>query len=305
MKRVLTAVVLIPVVLLIVLRAPLWLFALAIAAIVLLTLHEYLSILKGYGIDPIQKLTYIVALLLIAVLFVAYEPRLWLRFPVVTPWIRFLPILICLPIIFGIPLAFRRDMHMAFPAAACSAFGVMYIALSLAMLVPLRHFPATKFLIIFTLFSVWGGDTAAYYVGRSIGRHKLAPVVSPKKTWEGAIASVLASVGIAALVFRYWTLLNGLFIQEPAGYMPLSGMSEDLPWSNVIIVGIVTNVAAQFGDLFESALKRGANIKDSGSLLPGHGGMLDRIDALLFAVPVVWYYASLSGLLQQATFYHP
>lgn len=299
MKRVLTAVVLVPLVLLVVFKAPLWLFALVVAGIFVLALHEYLEIIKGYGIEPIVLLTYTAGLLMVTALLVNNEPQLILRFPILSWWLRSFPILPLLPLIFGIPLVFRRNMHMVFPAAGSSAFAVIYLALPLGLLIPLRHSPQSKFLVIFALLSVWGGDSAAYYVGRSIGRYKLAPVVSPKKTWEGAIASIIASAVIAVAVFHFRTSLNALFVSEPAPYLSLSlGSAEGIPWLSVIIVGVVTNVAAQFGDLFESVLKRGANIKDSGSLLPGHGGVLDRIDALLFAIPVVWYYAKLTGFLQ-------
>lgn len=302
MKRVLTAVVLIPVVLLLVFRAPLWLFALAVAGIVLLALHEYLNLLKGYGIEPIQRLTYIVSFCLILGMLYLGTEFVYMGFPwrwgiLLSPAAVFV-----LPVIFGIPVIFRKEMRMALPAAGSSAFGVLYICLSIAFLIPLRHSAGNEYLIPFVLFSVWTGDIAAYYVGRSIGRHKLAPIVSPNKSWEGAIASVIASVGVAALVFLYRDSINSLFVQhheEPIAFLVTP------TWTAILVLGVVTNVAAQFGDLFESALKRGAGVKDSGTLLPGHGGVLDRIDALLFAVPTVWYYATFVGLFQQAQFYHP
>jgi phosphatidate cytidylyltransferase len=122
--------------------------------------------------------------------------------------------------------------------------------------------------LLFALVITWVGDTAAYFVGRWIGKHALAPHLSPKKTWEGTVASFLGSL-IVAVVFVRW-------IHAPLQY--LLGMAA------------VGNVAGQVGDLLESAYKRSAGIKDSGSLLPGHGGVLDRIDALILAIPVVWYY---------------
>lgn len=305
MKRVLTAVVLIPVVLLVVFKAPLWLFALAIAAIVMLSLHEYLNIIKGYGIEPIVWLTYAVSIFVVAGLVILDRASLMTdAFPWDWSLLSSPALLFMLPVIFGVPLVFRADMRMSLPAAASSAFGVLYIAVSLALLLSLRRSFGNEYLLVFTLLSVWGGDTAAYYVGRSLGRHKLAPIVSPKKTWEGAIASVVASILIAALVFNYRDAINSIFAHQPQwGLAPGSGAG--LGWPSVIVLGFVTNVAAQFGDLFESTLKRGANIKDSGTLLPGHGGILDRIDALLFAIPVVWYYATFTGLTQHLNFYHP
>ena len=145
---------------------------------------------------------------------------------------------------------------------------------------------------------VWAGDIAAYYVGKNLGRHKLAPAVSPNKTWEGAIASVAASVIVAVLVLHFHEQIGFLFGDESLGATPSPALFfPNSFWIHGIILGTLTNVAAQFGDLFESALKRGAQVKDSGAILPGHGGVLDRIDALLFAIPVVWYYATFSGLL--------
>lgn len=304
MKRVLTAVILIPVVLLVVFKAPLWLFSLAVAGIALLAIHEYLDIMRGYGAEPLRLAAYLMSIIVVMGTLAGVDDRIWMNYPLALlqlPWLfRGWDILLIFPLIFGIPLVFRRDMAGALPAAAGSAFGVLYLAATLALLIPLRHDAYQNVLIIFILFSVWAGDTAAYYVGRNIGRHKLAPVVSPKKTWEGAIASVLASVAISWLVFHFYGGIRNLFSQpKPRFYTPLSAPAVHIGWTHIIAVGVLTNVAAQFGDLFESALKRGAHIKDSGTLLPGHGGILDRIDALLFAIPVVWYYANLTGFLRQ------
>jgi phosphatidate cytidylyltransferase len=121
----------------------------------------------------------------------------------------------------------------------------------------------------------------------------MAPRISPKKTWEGAVASVVASVGVGWLLFYYSlpissALLRVGLIERRDGLFGL----ERPPMGPVVLLTIVLNVAAQLGDLVESLIKRGANVKDSGAILPGHGGMLDRIDALLFAAPVLWYYAA-------------
>lgn len=302
MKRVLTAVVLIPLVLLVVFRAPLWLFALVVAGIVVLALHEYLKITESYGIQPLKVPTYVVSLLTVQALMILSSEIFLLSFPARIGAIFSPAILLILPVVFGIPLVFRSDIRMALPAAAVSAFGVFYIAVSLSLLMPLRQSAGNEFLLVFVLFSVWAGDIAAYYVGRSLGRHKLAPLVSPKKSWEGAIASVVASVAVAVLIFKYREPINSLFIahhDEPISF------TAEFSWVSVLIIGVMTNVTAQFGDLFESALKRGAGVKDSGTLLPGHGGILDRIDALLFAIPTVWYYATFVGRFALMHFYHP
>jgi phosphatidate cytidylyltransferase len=120
------------------------------------------------------------------------------------------------------------------------------------------------------LAAAFGGDTAAYYAGKRFGRRKLYPSVSPGKTWEGAVAGVLGTVLAMAIV--------------RALLLPW------LPWRHVVALGVLAAVVGQLGDLCESLLKRGAGVKDSGSLLPGHGGLLDRLDSLLFVAPLVYYY---------------
>ncbi len=292
MKRVLTAVVLIPVVLLVVFRAPLWLFALAVAAIVVLAVHEYLNLTAHYGIKPVRWPTYILSLLIVWMASTAppsdSAPFLYAIWGV----------LLLAPIIFGVPIVFRSGLQMALLVPSASAFGLMYVTGSLSLLVLFRADPLRCVLVIFTLFTVWAGDIAAYYVGKNLGRHKLAPAVSPNKSWEGAAASVVASVIVGVLVLHFHQEIGFLFGDESLGVTPTPAFFfRNSFWIHGIILGVLTNVAAQFGDLFESALKRGAQVKDSGGILPGHGGLLDRIDALLFAIPVVWYYATFSGLL--------
>jgi phosphatidate cytidylyltransferase len=304
---------LIPVVLLIVFKAPLWLFSLVVAAIIVLALHEYLAIVEAAGIKPFHGLTY-AAGIFPTLLFLLYRLVEWQEghqrqyflysdaYPLMrSQWALFL----LAPMIFGVPLVFRKELRGGLASAATSTFGVIYIAGSLGLLIALRADSVQCILIAFLLFSVWAGDIGAYYIGRAFGRHKLAPIVSPNKSWEGAVASILASVGVAFVIFHFGSQLTTSFahtvhlpfhpdsdwLQFPPSYTPPKA-------GHVLLIGILTNMAAQFGDLFESALKRGAAVKDSGALLPGHGGILDRIDALLFAIPVVWYYARLTGFLQ-------
>jgi phosphatidate cytidylyltransferase len=139
-------------------------------------------------------------------------------------------------------------------------------------------------LIIFLLFVVWAGDITALYVGRTWGRHKLIPKLSPNKTWEGTIGSIFGSLAVAGLLL----LLSNLLVEGYFEKLSLRIFYSGEPWRWLVIAFIV-NIAAQLGDLLESAFKRSAGVKDSGSLLPGHGGMLDRIDALLIAAPILWY----------------
>ena len=130
--------------------------------------------------------------------------------------------------------------------------------------------------LLFALLVVFACDTGAFAVGRLVGRHRMAPRLSPNKTWEGAAGGLAASVGAALLV----------------------GLAFDLavPLWQQALIGAVASVAAQVGDLFESALKRAANVKDSGSIMPGHGGILDRMDSILFALPAVFYMLLAVGL---------
>lgn len=290
MKRVLTAVVLIPLVLLAVFRAPLWLFALLVAAVIVLALHEYLGIAETAGLKPFKWPAYVLSLLPFVLQWSnGWPERQYNKFAFGLFFLAGWQIVfMTAALIFGVLLVFRSDLRMGLASVSAPVLGILYVGASLSLLVCLRA--DYKMLLAFVLFSVWGGDVAAYYVGRSIGKHKLAPVVSPNKSWEGAIASVIASVAVAALVFHFRPQISKLFVVLPWDRQPA--------WGHVILLGVITNIAAQSGDLFESALKRGANVKDSGTLLPGHGGVLDRIDALLFAVPVVWYYATLTGFVQ-------
>ncbi len=184
-------------------------------------------------------------------------------------------------------------MSGAYPAAAASAFAFAYIALPMAMLVQLRQQWAGAFWLLYLLLVVWAGDIFAYFVGRSLGRHLMAPRISPKKTWEGAAASLAASLAVGILLFSHGLQISSFLLR--VGLIErrdgLFGLEKPNLWP-VILLTVAVNVAAQLGDLVESLIKRGAGVKDSGTILPGHGGMLDRIDALLFAVPVVWLYAA-------------
>jgi phosphatidate cytidylyltransferase len=163
----------------------------------------------------------------------------------------------------------------------------------MALLVGIRQQPAGAIWTIYTLLAVWAGDIFAYFVGKSLGRHRMSPQISPKKTWEGAAASIVASVIIGTLWIQHApgissALLRIGLIDRRDG---MFGLEQPQLWP-IILLSAVVNIAAQLGDLVESLIKRGAGVKDSGTILPGHGGMLDRIDAMLFAVPVVWAYGA-------------
>jgi len=160
--------------------------------------------------------------------------------------------------------------------SAVTVAGVLYIAVSLGFLILLRvsvdATTAARLLSLFFLI-IFAGDTSAYYVGRALGRRALAPRVSPGKTIEGAIGGLLGS-GLAAIGGRFWFF-------------------EELPIVHTLVLALVLNVVGQIGDLIESMLKRGSNLKDAGRLLPGHGGILDRADSILFNAPIIYIYSRL------------
>ncbi len=186
--------------------------------------------------------------------------------------------------------AFRTPLARVMPETAAGAFMLLYIAYPLSLIPRILALEDGTALLLFLFLCVWCGDIAALYIGKNFGKRKLAPSLSPNKTWEGSIASVAGSVlfGMGLI-----TLGNHLAARN-AAYLRL-GTNE--PWWHFLLLAILLNVAAQIGDLVESALKRGVDVKDSGTLLPGHGGMLDRIDALLLAAPVLWFVVVLREAL--------
>jgi phosphatidate cytidylyltransferase len=252
MKRILTALVLIPVFVYIVVWAQPWLFLLAVALVSSLCFREYSDLVGLHGIRPPGPFGYVAGLVLLIL------PQ---------PQFAFL-VIVCL---LAMALALRsRELPEALPYAGALVLGILYTFGSMRCAVELRSIG--MYWLLFALSLNWVGDIAAFYVGRAVGRHKLSPRISPGKSWEGAIASVLAACAYAAVFFP--RLL-------PA-----------VPLLEALAVAAVANVAGQIGDLCESALKRGAGVKDSGTLLPGHGGWLDRVDSSLFALPVVYFMVS-------------
>ena len=291
LKRVLTAVVLIPIVLVLVLRAPVPVLAVVAAAVALLTVHELLKLAEGYGVRPLWRTTYVFVALFFLLLAIQPGEKPLTSTAIFVYAIGFAAAIA--PFLFGVVGMRNVDLSTAFPAAAASVFAFTYVALPLGMLVQLRQQWAGAFLLLYLLLLVWAGDIFAYFVGRSLGRHLMSPRISPKKTWEGALASLIASLAVGMLLYNYalplsTALLNAHLIKPEDGYFAL----QKPPLWPTILLSAAINIAAQMGDLVESLIKRGAGVKDSGAILPGHGGMLDRVDALLFAAPVLWYYAA-------------
>ena len=274
MKRILTATVLILVVFAIIFFGRLWIITAAALLVAELAAYEYLKLAavgaETHGVRlriPVWWMA-----LATALLFAVTLPN----FPVEAQ----------LPVISAITLAlfawngFRSPLIQVLPDTAQGLFGLIWIAYPLTLIPLLWKQEDGPALVVFLMLAVWSGDIAALYIGRAFGRHKLAPRLSPGKTWEGSIASILGSLAAAGLLLVVSDRLTAhgsllLHIAEPI-------------WQTLVLAAIL-NLAAQFGDLLESAVKRGAGVKDSGTMLPGHGGILDRIDALLLAAPILWF----------------
>src|SRR6202789_1627637 len=273
MKRILTAVVLILAVFALIFSGQLWMITLFSAIVAELAAYEYLKLAavgaEAHGANlriPIWWMA-----LGTALAFVVTLPN----FPVEDQ----LPVLSALTLILFAWNGFRSPLIQVLPDTAQGLFGLIYIAYPLTLIPLLWKQEDGPALVVFLMVCVWAGDIAALYLGRAFGKRKLAPRLSPGKTWVGSIASIAGSMIAAALVIAISKALN-------ARGDTLLHISESL-WESLLLAAII-NIAAQLGDLLESAIKRGAGVKDSGTMLPGHGGVLDRIDALLLAAPVLW-----------------
>ncbi len=274
MKRVLTATVLILFVFALIFFGKLWMITLAAALVAELAAFEYLQ-LAAVGAEAHDAKLRIPAwwmALGTALAFVVTLPN----FPVEAQ----LPVLSALTVALFAWNGLRAPLIQVLPDTAQGLFGLIYIAYPLTLVPLLWKQEDGPALLLFLMVCVWAGDIAALYVGRAFGKRKLAPRLSPGKTVEGAVASVAGSVlaGLGVVLVSDALTARGNLVLHIA--QPL--------WESLGLA-VVLNLAAQAGDLLESAIKRGAGVKDSGTMLPGHGGILDRIDALLLAAPVLWY----------------
>jgi phosphatidate cytidylyltransferase len=278
--RVLTALVLIPPVVYLIGWSPKWLLLAAVVAVVELCLHEFFQLCRQADFKPLSALGYVAGAAVCAVRALetngpgTYSLLLLVAFVLTT---------------LTVALVTSRDLKTYLGATAITIFGVVYIGLAFSCLLPLRFSQlgarglglpeadpsAGRNLLLLLFLVVWADDTFAYLVGRAVGRRMLFPSISPKKTLEGSVAGLAGSL-LVAWVFA------GLFWQT-------ANLKE------VILLAGLVALFGQIGDLAESAMKRGANLKDSGSVLPGHGGMLDRVDSLLFGAPVLWLSLVIMG----------
>jgi phosphatidate cytidylyltransferase len=273
--RILTAVVLIPVAVALVWWGPPSLLAAVAAIVALVALHEFFTLGERVSMHGFRNWTMLCAAGIFYAQYVAgmVETRslgggdLLIRDAAHGAVSIELVFLIFLFGAVSIGLATRRPVHDVMPAIGISAAGMLFVALPFSYLVRVNEIePIGRQLVLFTLCLIWAGDMLAYFVGRSLGRIPMAPALSPKKTWEGAIANFVAAL-LVAVLFARWMQVET---------------------TSLLVVAGLANFAGQMGDLIESAYKRGAVVKDSSSLLPGHGGMLDRVDSLILAAPVVW-----------------
>lgn len=260
MKRVLTAAIGIPLALAAIFLLPGPGFFLVVLAVIELAVLEYVRVARHWS--PSAPLLSLLGLVPLAAWVLVDGLGIWIS-PASMPHVLSVSALVLSVGLASLVLLTRTSVEEGLPGIGSLAFGVVYFSLPAASLTHLQILD--PWLLLLMLAIVWLGDTAAYYVGSAVGKHKMAPRVSPNKSWEGAAASLAAAM-LVALVWSLWR----------------QGAVD--PW--LLGLAALTSVAAQIGDLVESMLKRGAGVKDSGTLLPGHGGVLDRIDALLFAAPV-------------------
>jgi phosphatidate cytidylyltransferase len=253
MKRLLTALVLIPAATYVILAANYWVFLAVLVTVAMLCYREYTVIAADYGFGALSPFGYGAGLLLLV-----WQGEAW-------------PLIAIIALVALAAATRVSDLSKMLPRAALLLIGVVYVFGCWKWAMPLRE--TNKHWLMYALLLNWAGDSGAYYIGRAFGKHKMAPRISPGKSWEGAAASLGTSV-----------LVGGAYLIR---FIP--GVSV---WSAIGLT-LAANAAGQLGDLTESAIKRGAGVKDSSSFLPGHGGFLDRVDSTLFTLPVIYLWLKL------------
>jgi len=274
--RALTALVLIPPVTYLIGWAPEWLFLLVLIAVVERSLYEFVLINRQAGFRCLPGVAYVAG----ALLCLAQTSEL--RAQALGGLVVSAVLLVSILCILILALGRLEDLRLYPGTTASTLFAIVYIGLTLSFLVPLRFSPrfssvgTGRDLTLLLFLVIWTDDIFAYLVGRRLGRTLLMPRVSPKKTLEGSLGGLAASL-LAGWAFARW-------FWHPANLKA------------AMLLVVLVAVAGQVGDLAESALKRGADVKDSGTLLPGHGGLLDRVDSLLFGAPALWVALSIKDI---------
>jgi phosphatidate cytidylyltransferase len=261
MSRLLTAAVLIPAAWYLCKRAPFPMFLAAAVLLAAIGAWECATILKRRGSRPFELLAVVASFGVVAAFALAPPPTLAVAVLAAS--------CVAAP---GLAMLLRETPEAMLDATMTTYFPVAFVGLPFAYVVGLRAVPGENGsdLLLLAMLCVTLSDTGALYIGSWLGSHKMAPVISPKKTWEGAAGGVLGSL-IGALIAHFW------FFRR-------------LSLAHAFVLGVLLCGAGIVGDLAESALKRAAGVKDSSALLPGHGGVLDRVDSLLVAAPVLYYY---------------
>ncbi|WP_371926698.1 phosphatidate cytidylyltransferase [Desulfuromonas sp. KJ2020] len=257
----LTALVALPLLVLFIIYASPMVFNVLVFGVGLLALHEFYGMALSDGRQKIQLLAVVGGSFLLI-------PFALGNVGYFQGWLVFLLLFFAVAFLFSF-----RDLTRVVQEMGLVMLGLLYIPLLLGHLMLLRDLPFGREWIFFALLCIMACDSAAYFIGSALGRRKLYPAISPNKSVEGAlggVAGTFVGAGLAKIFFF-----------------------QELSWSDVVLLGGVLGVLGQLGDLFESMLKRSFNVKDSGTLIPGHGGILDRLDSLLFAFAPVYYYAFL------------
>jgi len=265
-QRVITSVIAMPVILAFVWLGGWWGFAAAIIAVIL-SVYELHTMMLHEGYHPLIVVSFALSILFLVAAMLPQQRLILLEIGLSAA------LLVTLPLFF-----FRKKLEGAMVDWSLTLAIPVYLGWPLSVFLLLRGSQvgiSPGFWWVLTVFlGVWGFDTTAFFAGHFFGRHKLAPNISPAKTWEGAAGGLILSIAAALLLTT----------------LPLG-----VPWYLAILLGILIGIAATLGDLAESLIKRQTHVKDSGQIIPGHGGILDRIDSLLFAVIVVFIFAQLIG----------
>ena len=268
MKRILTAVVVLPFLIASILIPSLWwVFVLLAVASMVLGLWEFYLLAKRLQLKPDPAAGYVAGAALVTISL--YND------PAAILLVQFVIIALIIGTLIAATLR-GAPFDKMLASVGATILGVLYVAFLGSHLISIRtgfNPILSRHLLSFFFLVLMGADTGAYYIGRAFGKRKLAPSISPGKTWEGAIGGLLAALAMAALA-HFW------FFRE-------------LPLKYILPLAAVMTIVGIFGDLAESALKRGAGAKDAASILPGHGGLLDRLDSLLFNAPLIYYFARL------------
>jgi phosphatidate cytidylyltransferase len=267
LKRWLTSILLLPVIIFLIIRggSP---FFILIGVVCLVSLWEYFAI-TFHGRPKNKVIVHSGLILGFLMVLTAHQGTV-----AGILWVISLNLLVCA----FASVAMSKPESSLIECVPSQVHGMIYIPLFLSFLVLLRNQENGASWILLILCVIFAGDTGAFYIGTYLGRHKLIPWISPGKTIEGAVGGILANIAMG-------TLINFIFPRLPWGMA-----MESLPWGLGVLFFVVIGLVGQLGDLYESQFKRAANIKDSGVILPGHGGILDRIDALLFAAPAAYFF---------------